>query len=117
MLIALPVAVFGGLGLYSLLTAGADPKQRPGKLAIGIGSFALLAVLLLFLARGRTPLTLRLSGIALALFGTGGFSLLVPVLRGGIDSFGDSVMQIASIVLLATGPWLALTGRNSLRRR
>lgn len=116
MLIVLPVAVFGGLGTYCLLTAGADPEQRLGKLAIGIGSFALLGVVLLFLARGRTPMTLRLSGIALAIFGAGGLGLLVPVLSGGIDSFGDAVMLIASILLLAAGLWLAITGRNSLRR-
>lgn len=116
MLIVLPVAVFGGLGTYCLITAGADPEQRFGKIAIGIGSFALLGVVLLFLARGRKPLTLRLSGIALAIFGIGGLSLLVPELSVGIDSLGDAVMLIASILLLAAGLWLAVTGRNSLRR-
>lgn len=116
LLIALPVAVFGGLGTYLLLTAGADPEQRLGKIAIAIGCFALLGVVLLFLARGRTPLTLRLSGLALVIFGAGGLSLLVPELSGGIDNFGDGIMLIASILLVAAGVWLAFTGRNSALR-
>ena len=69
------------------------------------------------LARGRTPLTLRIAGSAVAVFGTACLIAVGTVLRGdGLTNVGDVIMAVTSVVMIAAGMWLAITGRNSFTR-
>lgn len=113
----LPVTLLGGLGVYCLVTAGDEPDKQGFKIFAGIGSLGLLGGYLFILIGGRSPLTLRIIGIAVAVFGLAGTFAVASVLgQAGVTSVGDGVMAVASVVMVAAGGWLAFTGRNSLKR-
>lgn len=114
---AIPVAILGGLGIYCLVTAGEGPDKAAIKAFAGIGSLGLLGAYLLILLRGRSVQTLRVIGVALAVFGLAGTFAVAAVLGdGGATSVGDVVMAVASVVMVAAGIWLAITGRNTFTR-
>ncbi|GAA1558801.1 hypothetical protein [Brevibacterium picturae] len=118
LMFGLPVAFLGGLGVFCLVTAGDDPNQKVLKAAIGVGSLGLLGGYLLILLRGRSPQTLRIIGVAVAVFGLAGLVAVASVLVSeGVTSVGDIVMAIAGVVMTAAGTWLAITGRNTVKRR
>lgn len=113
----LPVALLGGLGVFCLVTAGDDPDKQGFKIFAGFGSLGLLGGYLIILIKGRSPRTLRVIGIALAVFGLAGtFAVASALGDAGVSSAGDVVMAIASVVMVAAGGWLAFTGRNTLKR-
>lgn len=117
LMLGLPVAILGGLGVFCLVTAGDDLDEQGFKIFAGVGSLGLLGGYLLILLGGRSPLTLRIIGVGLAVFGLAGTFALASVLgRVGVTSVGDVVMAIASLVMVATGLWLAITGRNTFKR-
>ena len=117
LIIGLPVALLGGLGVFCLVTAGDNHSDQAFKTFAGIGSLGLLGGYLLILIGGRSSLTLRIIGIALAVFGFAGIFALASVLgQAGVTSAGDVVMAVASMVMVVAGGWLAFTGRNTLKR-
>ena len=70
------------------------------------------------MVRGRTPLTLRIMGIAVAAFGLAGLIAVGTVLASdGVTSVGDVIMAVTSVVMVASGLWLAITGRNTFKRQ
>lgn len=115
--IGLPVLFLGGLGIFCLVTANDDPGKEAFKAFAGVGSLCLLGAYLLFLLFGRSQRTLRIAGVALAVFGLAGVFAVASVLgSGGITSVGDVVMAGASLVMTVLGIWLAVTGRNTFKR-
>lgn len=117
LMFGLPVAILGGLGVFCLVTAGDDPDKQSFKIFAGLGSLGLLGGYLLILVGGRSALTLRIIGVALAVFGLAGTFAVASVLgRVGVTSAGDVVMAIASVVMVAARLWVAITGRNMVKR-
>lgn len=117
LIIGLPVALLGGLGVFCLVTSGDNHSDQAFKTFAGIGSLGLLGSYLFILIGGRNPLTLRIIGIALAVFGFAGTFAVASVLgQAGATSAGDVVMAVASMVMVLAGGWLAFTGRNTLKR-
>lgn len=116
MMVVLPTAVLGGLSAYWLLTAGDDPDRRAVKIAVGTGALGLTAAPLLFFAHGRSPFFLRLAGGGVTLFGIGGLGAAVFAARDGGNGQGWPVMLLAGVVMICAGLWLAVTGRNRVRR-
>ena len=115
--IGLPVAVLGGVGVFCLVTASDDPSRTFFKVFVGVAFLGLLGAYMFLLIYGRSTLTLRIFGVSLAVFGLAGISALAFVLaRLGVTSVGDVVMAIASVAMVAAGLWLAVTGRNTVKR-
>lgn len=117
LLVGLPVSFFGGLGVFCLVTAADDLSKENFKVLTGIASLGLLAAYLFLIARGRSVLTLRVIGAAVTVFGIAGAVAVSSVLTGaGVTSAGDVVMAGASVVMIAGGLWLVVTGRNTFNR-
>lgn len=115
--IGLPVLFLGGLGIFCLVTVNDDPGKESFKVFAGVGSLALLGAYLIFLLFGRSQRTLRIAGVAIAVFGLAGVFAVASVLgTEGITSVGDVVMAVASVVMTVLGIWLAITGRNTFKR-
>lgn len=114
--VVLPAVMLGGIGVFCLVTAGDDSDERTFRTIVGIGALVLLAAYLLFVIRGRSPWLLRLAGLGIVVFGVGCLVAVILVIRDGLTSVGDVVMLVASIVLIAAGLWLSITGRNVITR-
>ncbi|WP_193086653.1 hypothetical protein [Brevibacterium aurantiacum] len=118
MMFALPMLLLGGIGVFCLVTLNEDPETTTVKAVGGIASLGLLAGYLFMMVRGRTPLTLRIMGIAVAAFGLAGLIAVGTVLASdGVTSVGDVIMAVTSVVMVASGLWLAITGRNTFKRQ
>lgn len=118
MMFALPMLLLGGIGVFCLVTLNEDPETTTVKAVGGIASLGLLAGYLFMMVRGRTPLTLRIMGIAVAAFGLAGLIAVGTVLASdGVTSVGDVIMAVTSVVMVASGLWLAITGRNTFTRQ
>lgn len=115
-MVVLPTMMLGSIGVFCLVTAGDNSDERTFKTIVGFGALVLLAAYLLFLIRGRSPRSLRLAGLGLVVFGVGCLVAVILVIRDGLTSVGDVVMLVASIVLIAAGLWLSITGRNTFTR-
>lgn len=115
--IGLPVLLLGGLGIFCLVTVNDDPGTEDFTAFAGLGALGLLGAYLLFLLFGRSRLTLRIAGVALAVFGLAGLFAVAALLgRDGITTVGDVVMAVASVVMTVVGIGLAVTGRNTFKR-
>ncbi|WP_240372680.1 hypothetical protein [Brevibacterium zhoupengii] len=118
MMFALPMLLLGGIGVFCLVTLNDDPDTTIIKAVGGIASLGLLGGYLFMMVRGRTPLTLRVVGVAVAIFGLAGLIAVGTVLASdGVTSIGDVIMAITSVVMIAAGLWLAITGRNTVKRQ
>lgn len=116
--IGLPVLFLGGIGILCLVTVNDDPDKEAFKAFAGIGALGLLVAYLLFLVFGRSQRTLRIAGVALTVFGLAGTFAVASVLgEEGITSVSDIVMAGASVIMTVLGIWLAVTGRNTFKRR
>ncbi|GAA1933201.1 hypothetical protein GCM10009689_10950 [Brevibacterium antiquum] len=116
--IGLPVLFLGGIGIFCLVTVHDDPGKEAFKAFAGVGVLGLLGAYLVFLVFGRSKRTLRIAGVALAVFGLAGVFAVASVLGSeGITSVSDIVMAGASVVMTVLGIWLAVTGRNTFKRR
>ncbi|TSI12078.1 hypothetical protein [Brevibacterium aurantiacum] len=117
MMFALPIILLGGIGVFCLVTLNDDPGTTIVKGVAGAASLGLLGGYLFMLMRGRTPSTLRIVGIAVAVFGIAGLIAVGTVLRSdGLTNLGDVIMAVTSVVMIAAGMWLAITGCNSFIR-
>lgn len=116
-LIGLPVTFLGGLGVFCLVTAPSDPSKETFKILTGIASLGLLGAYMFLIVRGRSALTLRAIGAAVTVFGIAGALAVGLVLKvDGITSAGDVIMAVASVVMIAGGLFLTVTGRNTFKR-
>ncbi|AOP54767.1 hypothetical protein [Brevibacterium aurantiacum] len=118
LIIAIPVLILGGIGVFCLATLHDDPDQELFKLLAGCGALILHSMYVVFLVVGRSALMLRIAGGGLALFG---LALTVGVGSeladaGGVTSTSDIVVGIASVVMVVVGVWLLFTGRNTFKR-
>lgn len=114
MMFALPILLLGGIGVFCLVTLNDDPGTTIVKGVAGVASLGLLGGYLFMLLRRRSPSTLRIVGIAVAVFGIAGLIAVGTVLRSdGLTNLGDVIMAVTSVVMIAAGMWLAITGRNS----
>lgn len=118
MMFALPMLLLGGIGVFCLVTLNDEPGTTIVKAVGGAASLGLLGGYLFMLARGRTPSTLRIVGIAVAVFGLAGLIAVGTVLASdGVTGLGDVIMAVTSVVMVASGLWLAITGRNTFKRQ
>lgn len=69
LIIAIPVLILGGIGVFCLATLHDDPDQELFKLLAGCGALILHSMYVVFLVVGRSALMLRIAGGGLALFG------------------------------------------------
>lgn len=117
MMFALPILLLGGLGVFCLVTLDEDPDTTIVKAICAVACLALLGGYLLIILRGRTPLTLRIVGITVAVFGLAGLvAVASAVVSDGGPNVADVIMAVTSVVMIAVGLWLAITGRNDFRR-
>lgn len=116
LMIVLPVALLGGLGVFCLVTAAREADHPVLRAIVGVACLLLLATFLVLAFRGRSALTLRFVGVPVALLGIGIGGWAITDWSADGPTLGTAVGLIASVALLVCGGWLAMTGRNSVRR-
>lgn len=114
--IVLPVTIFGGLGVYCLVTAVQDAEHSVARAVVGVACLLLLGAFLAFITLGRSSLLLQFVGVPVAMLGLGVGAWSIQDWQTDRPTVGTAVGLLASVGLLLAGGWLAMTARNTVRR-